>query len=113
MTATDIQTLLATTGLPASYLSFPEDNAPDPPFICWYFPGSADLYADNINYGRINELTIELYTAEKDLTREAALETILIEANIPFARSETWIDSERLYQITYETEVIIHASEQD
>lgn len=97
--------------IPVAYYQFPEDDpnnpAPPPPFICYYYPDSNDLYADDTNYQRIRPLTVELYTGNKDFALENAVEAAMASHGFVFSRSEEYISSERLYMTTYETEVVI------
>lgn len=100
-----------TNSIPAAYYQFPEDDpinpAPPPPFICYYYSGSNDLMADDKNYQKIRPLTIELYTDNKDFALESTVESALITAGLPFTRSEDYIDSEHLYMVTYESQIIV------
>lgn len=108
MRLTDIDGMLGGLGIPVSYYQFPEATAQEPPFLVWYIPGSADLYADNINYANIVDLTVELYTDYKDFALEMRLEALLAENEIAWSKTETWIQSEKMWQITYSTEVLIN-----
>ena len=100
-----------TDTIPVAYYAFPEDDpnnpAPSPPFIVYYYPGSNDLEADNTNYQMIRPLTVELYTDNKDFTVERQVETALKNAGFVYTRDETYIESEKLYLVSYETEVVI------
>lgn len=107
MTYQEVATMIAGTGLPYAYDHFNENEAPTPPFICFYFEGSGDLAADNTNYLRVRPLTLELYTDNKDFATEATVEAALNGAGLVFSRTEVYIDSERLYMVTYQTEIII------
>lgn len=108
MTYEELNTLIASFELPYAYNEFPENTQQAPPFICFLLDNnSADLMADNSNYQAIRPLTIELYTDNKDFELEATIETGLKAAGLTFVRSETYIEKERMYQITYESEVII------
>ena len=108
MTYKEVATLVSSIGVPYAYYQFTEDTAKPPPFVCFYFPGDSDLKADNSNYAIIRPLTIELYTDEKDFTLEATVESVLTTNGLPFSRYETYITSEKLYMITYQTEVVIN-----
>lgn len=107
MTYKEIAAMVASVGVPYAYYQFDEGTAKAPPFICFFYPGSDDMIADNTNYQAIRPLTIELYTDNKDFTLEATVEAILTENGIPFTRNEVFIDTERMYQITYFSEVVI------
>lgn len=108
MTYKEVKTMVATLGLPFAYKQFPNNTEQAPPFICYLFTDrSTDLMADNKNYSKLRPLSIELYTDEKDFEKEATIETALTNAGLAFTRSEDYIESERMYQITYDTEVLI------
>lgn len=97
------------TYIPTAYLQFPEDdpNTPPPPFICYYYTGDNDLKADNQNYQKIRQLTVELYCDSKNFTLESAVESALSSHGFVYTKYEEYIDSEKMYMTTYETEVII------
>lgn len=93
--------------IPVAYLMFPEDASPAPPFICYYYTGDDDILADNTNYQKIRPLTIELYTDNKDFALEDAVETALNAAGLVFSPMEAYIESEKMYMVSYETEIIV------
>ncbi len=99
--------ILKETEIPFAYDHFAEGESPEPPFICYLLPGSNNFAADGKVYFKANEVHIELYTDFKDLTVEQKLEAVLDEHGIFYNKSETWIESERLYEVLYifETEV--------
>lgn len=102
-----ILAILKEADIPFAYDHFAEGESPDPPFICYLFPGSNNFSADGKVYFKANEVHIELYTDFKDLTVEQKLEAVLDEHGIFYNKSETWIESEKLYEVLYifETEV--------
>ena len=93
--------LLNEMGVPYAYDHFAEGESPEPPFICYLLPGSNHFIADGRVYYRINEVRLELYTDSKDIGLEQRLEKILDTCGIVYARTETWIESERLYEVLY------------
>lgn len=100
----------STATIPCAYFMFPEDPsnpAPPPPFLVYYYDGSDDLMADNKNYQKIRPLTIELYTDNKDFSIEETVEAALMNGGLSFTRTEEYIDTERLYMVTYNTEIVI------
>lgn len=107
MTYKQIDTMVGLMGLPYAYYQFPETGQ-QPPFICWYLEGIDDVYADNANYQRIVNLTIEFYSDEKDFTNEAAIESKLTLSGLTYTKTETYIDSEKMHQTVYEMEVLIN-----
>lgn len=111
MTYKDVTTMIERIGYPSAYYQFTKQTAQPPPFICYYFDSDDDLLADNINYQKIANLTIELYTDAKDFTAEQAVETALNNAGLAYGREEVSIDSERLYLCTFNTTVVITEEE--
>ena len=107
MTYQEVATMVASIGVPYAYYQFPEGTAVAPPFVCFYFEGSDDLYADDKNYQRIRPLTIELYTDNKDFSLEATVESILSSNGLTYTRNESWIDSEKMNMVAYLTDVVI------
>lgn len=97
-----------TENIPCAYFLFPEEQAPPPPFICYYYPDDSDFKADDTNYALIRNLTIELYCDNKDFVLEKAVEDALSSNGLVYSKSEEYIESEKLYMTTFETEVIIN-----
>ena len=97
--------ILNETQIPFAYHHFAEGESPEPPFICYLLPGSNNFSADGKVYYKINEVHIELYTDLKDLTVEQQLEEVLDEHGIFYNKSETWIESEKLYEVLYTFEM--------
>lgn len=93
--------ILSETQIPFAYHHFAEGESPEPPFICYLLPGSNNFSADGKAYYKINEVHIELYTDLKDLAVEQQLEEVLDEHGIFYNKSETWIESEKLYEVLY------------
>ena len=92
-------------GIPYAYDHFAEGESPDPPFICYLIPGSNNFSADGKAFYKINKIHIELYTDYKDLLVENMLEDALDAASIFYAKSEVWIESEKLYEVLYSFEM--------
>ena len=107
MTLEELGSALAATGIPTTYYSWAEDdqNRPDLPFICYLVAYSNNFFADSKTYHRIDHVQIELYTAVKDPTTEETVEDVLYELEIPWEKSEVYLDSENCFQIVYEIEV--------
>lgn len=107
MTYAEISQMLAAVGVPCAYFQFLEGTETQPPFITFYFDGSDDLMADDINYKKIRPLTIELYTDTKDFELESTVEDVLTANGLAFSRTEAFIESERMHMVTFLTEVMI------
>ncbi len=97
--------ILSETQIPFAYHHFAEGESPEPPFICYLLPGSNNFSADGKVYYKINEVHIELYTDLKDLAVEQQLEDVLDKHGIFYNKSETWIESEKLYEVLYTFEM--------
>ena len=91
--------------LPFAYDHFAEGEAPELPYILYLVPESNNFAADNYAYFKVNEVHIELYTDRKDLTAEQRVEAVLDRHGIFYNRSETWIESEKLYEVLYSFEM--------
>ena len=105
MSYEEINEMMQETGLPFAYHHFAEGEAPRPPFLLFLSPGEDTFGADNVMYYSFKRLNIELYTDEKSPETEKAVEEVLTSHGIYYSKSEIWIESERLYEILYETEV--------
>lgn len=105
MTHEEVVEMLEESNLPIAYDHFAEGEAPDPPFICFLFPGSDNFSADNIVYAEFQNLSVELYTDEKDPELEAGIENILTAHELFWNKSEVWIESEKLYEMLYQMTV--------
>ena len=100
-----ILSILNALGIPIAYDHFAQGESPNPPFICYLIPGTNNFSADGVAYYKINQFNIELYTDLKDLSLERKLEEALDEASIFYNKSETWIESESLYEVLYTFEM--------
>lgn len=98
----ELLNIIKETGIPFAYDHFAEGESPEPPFICYLLPGSDNFAADGRVYFKINEVRIELYTDSKDLSVEQKLEDVLDAHGVFYNKSETWIDSEKLYEVLYQ-----------
>lgn len=97
--------MLGEMQIPFAYDHFAEGESPDPPFLCYLLPSSNNFSADGRVYFKISEVHIEVYTDLKDLSVEATVEAVLDEHGIFYNKSETWIDSEKLYEVLYTFEM--------
>ena len=105
MTRQEVVEMIKTFNIPYAYLMFPVGKAPEPPYCVYYYPNDNDAMADNLNYVKVSNLRIELYTRNKDFELEDQVEAKML---LPFSKDVEYIDSEKLYQVTYESEVIIN-----
>ena len=104
MTHNEIVEMLEETNLPIAYDHFAEGESPDPPFICFLFPGSDNFSADGRVYLKIRNVNVELYADLKDPELGERLETVLDRHGIFYQKSEVWIEEEKLYEVLYQFE---------
>ena len=97
--------ILKSACFPYAYDHFAEGEAPDPPFLCYLLPGSDNFSADGKVYHKFTEVRLELYTDFKDPEAEQNVEDVLDVAGFFYNKSETWIDSEKLYEVLYAFEM--------
>lgn len=97
--------ILKAMDIPFAYDHFAEGESPDPPFICYLLPGSDNFSADGKVYYKINEVRIELYSDLKDIATESKVEAALDKHEIFYNKTETWIESEKLYEVLYSFEL--------
>ena len=105
MTIENLVEMLQELKIPFAYDHFAEGESPDPPFICYLIPGSNNFAADGRVYFKLNEVRIEMYTDFKDIALESRLEDVLDGREIFYNKSETWIQSEKLYEVMYSFEM--------
>jgi hypothetical protein len=109
MNLAELKTILDATGMPVAYSHFTESEnnpLPVPPFICYLVTYSTNFSADNTVFKEVQNVQIELYTDHKDLNAESWVEAVLNANEMPYATTETFIDSEQLYQKIYEVRLL-------
>lgn len=107
MTYRQVATMIRSIGIPYAYYQFPDGTAQACPFICFFFSDSNDLAAENTNYQKIRTLNIELYTDNKDFALEETVETVLNSNGLVYDRSESYLDSERMFMVVYTTDILV------
>ena len=105
MSYEEIAEMMQEIGLPFAYHHFAEGESPKPPFLLFLSPGENTFGADNLMYFSFKRLNIELYTDVKSPEIERQVEDVLTQHGIYYTKTETWIESERLYEVLYEVEV--------
>ena len=101
MTYKEIASMIQTMGLPFAYRFFPLEQAPQLPYIVFYYPQNDDFSADNINYVPKVNVNIELYTANKDFETESSVEAVLKQNGFYFEKSEYYLQTEQMYEVLY------------
>lgn len=92
-------------GIPFAYDHFMEGESPDSLFICYLTPGSDNFAADGKVYHKIKQVHIELYTDSKNPAVEEKVTAVLDEHDIFYDQTETWINSEKLYEVLFSFEI--------
>jgi hypothetical protein len=105
MSYENITSMLEEIGFPFAYHHFAEGESPDPPFLVYLIPGSNNFSADGQVWLKVKQLDIELYTDKKIPALEEQLESVLDAHELFYNKTETWISSEKLYEVLYELEV--------
>lgn len=94
-----LNALLKTTGLPVAYHHF--TSGVSPPYIVYLVKDGEARGSDERNEIKQATYLVELYTVKKDPELQASLETLFNERGIDYQVFETYIESERLFQVTY------------
>lgn len=113
MTYDEITAMVEEIGLPCAYDHYAEGESPPPPFVLFLLPGTNNFMADNEVYEQVTEISIELYTDLKMPPLERRVERILNTHEIPWDKSEVWIEEEKMYEVRYELEVPYDAEADD
>lgn len=114
MTYEQIYTMLSTIDqggtvgyIPAAENAWPIGEVPAFPYIVFTYPENDDIIADNYNYVKRVQLNIELYTENFDPSMAKLVEDTLDTKRLSYQKTTTWLDSEKMYQTLYITEVIL------
>ena len=105
MTLGELGNVLETTGLPVAYLSFPEEEVPEMPFIVFQDTGSDNTGADNTVWFSGMKVQVDLLMAKKDREKEELLEGILTGANIFWERVPSFDEDEACHRTIYDIEI--------
>lgn len=108
MTYKEIADALASSGYPVVYRAWKENEAPELPYICYYYPSMNPETADDTHHAEIYQLNVELYTKNKSFDVEKNVEQALLNAGIVFAKEEDYLSDENMYEVLYMSEVIIN-----
>lgn len=98
-----LHNLLKSTGMPVAYHHYV--SPPKLPYLVYLFAYSSNFGADNKVYLEQNNYQVELYTKTKDPGREKLLEDLFDNNEIYWEKSETYIESEKMYQVIYEIKI--------
>lgn len=104
MTEKQLADIIKSFGVAWRYNHF--TKTPAPPYVVYSFPNDDDLYADGINYVNKRKLLIELFTLDESETD--TIEATLTQNGFAWYKARDFLNDENLYQITYESEVLIN-----
>ena len=104
ITEKQLYEILCRTGLSVVYRAWQEGSAPALPWMVYYDGSSRNFAADGKVYIRRQKYIIELYTEQKDPDTERLVEAALDGVGIFWNKDETYVESERMFKITYEIE---------
>lgn len=104
MTYLDLIQEMRGLGLPCAYHHF--TTPPPPPYTVVLYAYSDDMQADNHNYAEVGNYQLELYHTIKHPPSEKLIENKLRELRLPYQKTETYIESEGLYQIIYQIRLV-------
>lgn len=88
-----------------AYNSFPVREVPEMPFLCIVETRTDNFGADNKVFYKRHNVDIELYTKQKDLNAEQALEDTLDACSIFYNAEDIYLDDEKCLERVYEIEV--------
>lgn len=103
MTMEKMKIWLESSGLQFRYHHW--ESKPPLPFGVFLFPNAEHLKADGHVYYSQEEVRVEIYTKIKSPHVEQKIENLLDVAEIYYEKSEEYIESEKMYQISYEFEM--------
>ena len=105
MTLEELKEILESTGLPVTYRAWPENSAPDLPYICYIVTGSDNFSADGVAFHKAKQVNVELYTETIDESIEKLIEDALDAAGIYWDFTQIYVESEEFYETIYDLEV--------
>lgn len=106
MTLEEVADMVASFGYDWRYSHFTQ--TPAPPYVVYYYPSENDVHADGTNYVNRRQLYIDLFTQSKDNDTETVIEAKLKQAGLSWYKQTDFLNDEKLFQTTYEMEVIIN-----
>lgn len=109
MTQAELFAQLKTIGYPVAYDHFIVDSthpAPAPPYLVYLRAFDSNISSDYAVHGKFKNYLIELYTDKKDPAAEQKVEAVLNAIDPDYETTETFIESEGLYQVIYQPKTV-------
>ena len=110
MTREAIRDMIAGIGLPYAYYQWHDDDPdrPDgPPFVCFFYEASDDLFADGENYAHVDRLIVEHYADEPDLETDDVIGAALNAHGLTYQWAREFVPDQRMWRTTFEAGVNI------
>ncbi len=104
MTLKELREKLDTMGLPLAYQEFPKQQAPD--YIAYFEDDSESITADGVVVILVQNVEIHMITKQRDLAKEAILETILTVAGLTWERSHDYDSKQKVFDTAYSLQLI-------
>lgn len=104
MNQVQVIALLNTLSIPSVYDHALEGQTL--PFIAIHTEQPDNFAADNLVYCEKWNFRLDLYCVKKDLTLESEIKTLLNNNGIAWTKTEQYIDSEQVWEIEFEFEVL-------
>ena len=104
MNQLDVITLLNTLSIPSFYGHAPVGTAL--PFTTIHSEQPDNFAADNSVYCEKWNFRIDLYSVDKDLTNEASIKKLLNDNDIPWIKTEQYLDDQSCWEVEFEFEVL-------
>lgn len=98
-----IKDVLESIGIPVAYGRFKTEKKP--PFLVYLGSGEDVMPADDTFIWKKYNYRVEYYYTKKDETKEAAIETALLNGGFHYSKSEDiYIESEDVFEIYYQVD---------
>lgn len=112
MTYKELNTFVASIahaiGCPYSYYQGESGSVIKTPYLLFDYPDRDDVKADDKNYAKIQNVSIEYDSKKRDVEIETKIESILEESDIVYQKEETYISAQKVYEVMYTWEVPIN-----
>ena len=97
MTLAEFIELFDECGIPIAFDHFKTEQSL--PYLVYIVAANNQFGADNITYHSAPELQLELYTEQKDTSKEAVVENII--SGFYFTKEEGYLASDQMYMVAY------------
>ncbi len=97
MTLEDFVAMFENVGMPIAFDHF--KTAQKLPYLVYIVSANDQFAADNKTFHSVPVLQLELYTEQKDMEKETAVETII--DDFFYTKEEEYLDDEQMYMVAY------------